>query len=166
MVYKCIFYINNEINVYQNVNNDFICLRYNGKNHYSGDIKDLFSWFLEKIGYVNEKTKLDLCVLSKEEFDLDYENYNFCDKSSWTGSEIREFLFDIKNIETAIVKLNGERFLVSKNNTVTENRVDLDIKFYPSNESINLLEEKAVQNKKQSLLAKYYREKTEKIKKL
>lgn len=181
MIYKCIFYIGDEINVYQYVDNKFVCLKYKGENSYFGNKEDLFSWFEEKIGYIFGQSLLDLCILSDREFSFEFNNYNFVDKSSWTSNEIKRFLFDVKYIERAILKFNDEEFSIIQNNLDIFKIINLDLYFYPNNEGINFLEkeigyeinthiDKHIENniqvsedKKQSILARYYRERTNKI---
>lgn len=186
MTYKCVFYIDDEINIYHYINDEFVPLKYKGEISYSGDKEQLFSWFEEKIGYISEESKLDLCVLSCKEFDFDYESYNFTKENSWTGIEVKKFLFNIKNIKNSVLKFNDQEFLVNESNVVSEKIKFLNLNFYPSNEEINFEEEEIEEveefdlveknydstetqteqkkeDKNLSVLAKYYREKTQNI---
>lgn len=147
MILKCLFFVNDKVSVYRQKENKLIPIKYKGDIFYNGDIQDILEWFEEKIGYIENESEFDICVIKNEEqeFDACFEDYTFVDKSSWSLSEIENFIenknlklvLNINNEYVDIINLPSKEVAITKESSMIEESLDDD-----------------------GILAKYYRQKT------
>lgn len=186
MVLKCLFLISDDISVYKQKGNELIPIKFKGDIFYKGDISEFMDWFEDKSGYIDGETKFDICVLKKQDNDieLDFFKYNLVEKTSWNQSEVSKFL--MQKISKSNIKYRDKYFKVINNNKVIkgQNFVDFELSLYPDDDEFlidkltdNRYEKVEVYTnsnsklveynieKEESILSKYYRQKTLEISK-
>lgn len=183
MVLKCLFFISDDISVYRQKGNELIPIKFKGDILYKGDISEIMNWFEDKSGYIENETKFDICILKKQNIDieLDFSKYNFVEETSWNETNIAKFM--IQKSAKSKIKYEDKYFEVINNEKVVKGQsfVNFVLSLYPHNEEflVDNIEGKIEVNtnkklelfeedveKEESILARYYRQKNLEISKM
>lgn len=168
MTFKYLFWIEeSNIKTYHYRDNDFELVKYKGDNTYKGDIELFWDWWESKSSYVKEFDTIDFCFLNldKTKYNLYFnsDNYVLEKNTTWNEKQIVNFINLYTNMSRSkLVDSSIENKELDEKNII--------INLFPNKNIIKKNEEKYNINKidkiinKESMIAKYYRNKTIAIK--
>ena len=168
MICKYLFLIEKEnIRTYNYRDNEFDIVKYKGDNLYRGEIELFWNWWESKSSYIKEFDTIDFCFINvnSEVYNLDFnmDYYSIEEYTSWNEDIVRKFIRIHTNLsETQLVDANCEN--------ITLNEKSIIIELFPRKCIINSVKNKMTQaeidsiSSEESIIAKYYRNKTMEIK--
>lgn len=112
-IHKILLYIEkNKINIYNIRDKQFEIISRDGEEDISFG-EDFWEWFRGALSYSKEYDLIDYCVLTDNSMDINFNNFNIVETSSWKDYEIGKFYDEFIHKSTITLKDRQGKIVLS-----------------------------------------------------